>query len=199
MQSRRRLAFLGSFVVALILAAGMSVGLISGVSAQATPSASPMAMSGEGHPAHIHTGLCPAPGAVVFPLTNVSAQMASNGTPTAGSAMMGAGSAIPVEASITTVQAKLSDLTDGNHSIVVHESMQNIANYLVCGDIGGMMMGSSDLAIGLGTLNNSGYSGVAWLHDNGDGSTTVTIFLMSSSTGMSGAGATPMAMATPMS
>jgi hypothetical protein len=77
--------------------------------------------------------------------------------------------------------------------------MQNIANYLVCGDIGGTMMGSSDLAIGLGTLNNSGYSGVAWLHDNGNGSTTVTIFLMSSSTGMSGAagGATPMA--TPMS
>lgn len=195
MQSRRRLAFLGSFVVALILAAGMSVGLIGGVSAQATP----MAMSGEGHPAHIHTGVCPAPGAVVFPLTNVSAEMASNGTPTAGSAVMGAGSAIPVEASITTVQAKLSDLTDGNHSIVVHESMQNIANYLVCGDIGGTMMGSSDLAIGLGTLNNSGYSGVAWLHDNGNGSTTVTIFLMSSSTGMSGAagGATPMA--TPMS
>ncbi len=39
------------------------------------------------------------------------------------------------------------------------------------------MMGASDLAIGLATLNDSGYSGVATLHDNGDGTTTVTVYL----------------------
>ncbi len=39
------------------------------------------------------------------------------------------------------------------------------------------MMGS-DLAIGLAELNGSGHSGVAWLHDNGDGTTTVDVVLM---------------------
>jgi hypothetical protein len=90
--------------------------------------------------------------------------------------MMGASDAIPVEISTTTVQAPLADLTGEAYAINVHESMANIGNYIACGNIGGMMMGS-DLAIGLGTLNDSGYSGVAWLHDNGDGTTTVTVFL----------------------
>ena len=37
---------------------------------------------------------------------------------------------------------------------------------------------AADLVIGLGTLNDSGYSGVATLHDNGDGTTTVNVYLM---------------------
>src|SRR5262249_37713045 len=45
------------------------------------------------------------------------------------------------------------------------------------------------LVIGLGELNGSGYSGVAWLHDNGDGSTTVSVFL----TEKEGEGAAPAA------
>lgn len=191
-----RFAFLGSLAIAVMLAAGLAVGMSGGVSAQSTP----MAMSGTGHPAHVHSGLCPAPGAVVFPLTDVSAEMMSNGTPTAGSAVMGAQSAIPVEASITKIQTKLADIVDGNHSIVVHESAANIGNYIACGDIGGMMMGSSDLAVGLAALNNSGASGVAWLHDNGDGTTTVTIFLTEGDMAMGHGGmATPSAMATPAS
>jgi len=39
-------------------------------------------------------------------------------------------------------------------------------------------MGSSDLVAGLGTINDSGYSGIATLHDDGDGSAAVTIHLM---------------------
>jgi len=147
------------------------------------------------HPAHIHTGLCPTPGDVVFPLTDVSAAMSSNGTVTAESSEAGAASAIPVEGSVTTVKSALKDLVDGNHAIVVHESMANIGNYIACGDIGGMMMGESDLAIGLGSLNNSGESGVAQLHDNGDGSTTVTIFLVSTGMQRGSEGATPAATA----
>lgn len=181
-RSRAALSLAG----ALVLLAGLLVQFGSSpASAQAMTS----------HPAHIHTGLCPTPGNVVFPLTDVSSAMAMNGTPMAGSAMMGAGSAIAVESSETTVKAALKDLADGNHSIVIHESMANIGNYLVCGDIGGMMMGPSDLAIGLGTLNNSGYTGVATLHDNGDGTTLVTLYLQSSATSR-GPAATPASAGT---
>jgi hypothetical protein len=97
------------------------------------------------------------------------------GTPVVSS-MVGAASAIPVEVSVTTVQTDLNSLVSGQFAINVHESAANIGNYIACGDIGGMMMGS-DLAMGLGELNGSGYSGVAWLHDNGDGTTTVYVFL----------------------
>jgi plastocyanin len=39
-----------------------------------------------------------------------------------------------------------------------------------------MMLGD-DLPVGLAPLNDSGYTGVALLHDNGDGTTTVSLFL----------------------
>jgi hypothetical protein len=101
---------------------------------------------------------------------------------------MGSTSAIPVEVSVTTVQADLNSLVSSDYAINVHESADNIGNYIACGDIGGMMMGS-DLAIGLGELNGSGESGAAWLHDNGDGTTTVSVFLTHSGGEM----ATPVA------
>jgi plastocyanin len=133
------------------------------------------AHEGVAHPAHIHTGQCPAPGDVVFPLNDVGGEMATNGTPMA-TEPMGSSSAIPVDLSITTVDSALNALLDGNHAIVVHESKENIQNYILCGDLGGTVIGGADLAIGLGQLNDSGYSGVAWLHDNGDGTTNVTVF-----------------------
>ncbi|TXG87283.1 MAG: hypothetical protein E6R14_01665 [Thermomicrobiales bacterium] len=129
------------------------------------------------HPAHIHSGTCAELGDVVFPLSDVSSSMMMDGTPMAMGDMMGATDAIPVEASVTTVAAALADIVSGGHAINIHESAENIGNYIACGNIGGAMMGTSDLAIGLGTLNDSGYSGVATLHDNGDGTTTVTVYL----------------------
>ena len=133
-------------------------------------------MAGVAHPAHIHSGTCEELGDVVYPLSDVGADMMMDGTPMAMD-MGGSGSAIPVEASVTTVQAALSDIVASEHAINVHESGENIGNYIACGAIGGPMMGMTDLAIGLGALNDSGYSGIAWLHDNGDGSTTVYVFL----------------------
>jgi plastocyanin len=133
------------------------------------------AHEGTAHPAHIHTGQCPAPGDVVFPLNDLGGENATNGTPMA-TEPMGSTSAIPVDMSLTKVDSALNDLLDGNHAIVVHESKENIQNYIMCGDLGGTVMGGTDLAVGLGQLNDSGYSGVAWLHDNGDGTTNVTVF-----------------------
>lgn len=172
-----------------ILAAGLllTLGIVASpgrVSAQATTMTP--------HPAHIHSGSCAQLGDVVYRLTDVGAEMAAmdmSGTPMSGDMMatpemgdmgtaMAANAAIPVEMSTTVVQTTLADISTGAYAINVHESAENIGNYIACGDLGTAGMNGADLAVGLGTLNDSGYSGIATLHDNGDGSTTVTIYLM---------------------
>jgi plastocyanin len=174
----RRLIPLAAVVAAVVVVTGLVVGYgTRGTSAH----------EGETHPVHIHSGSCAALGDVVYPLNDLGAAMTdASGTPVA-TMQMGSPSAIPVDVSVTTVQTTLAAIADGNHAINAHESAENIGNYIACGDIGGEQMGS-DLAIGLAELNNSGYSGVAWLHDNGDGTTTVTVFLTES--GGEGAAAT---------
>lgn len=131
-----------------------------------------LAQEDESHPAHIHAGTCgDGLGDVIYPLSNVS-EAADSG------AMSGASDAIPVALSGTTVDSSLADLLASPYAINIHESAENIGNYIACGNIGGAMIGSSDLAIGLGELNESGYSGVATLHDNGDGTTAVSVYLI---------------------
>lgn len=69
--------------------------------------------AGVDQPAHIHDGACPGVGAVVYPLTNVS-----NGQST------------------TTVNASLSSLQDGNHSINIHQGPGAAINiYTACVNI----------------------------------------------------------------
>jgi plastocyanin len=174
---------LAGTLAALTLAAG----LITGVGSRAS------AHDEESHPAHIHTGSCPTPGDVVFPLSNVGADFSVDGTPMAGAETVGSTSAVPVDASVTTVKSSLADLVAGEHAIVVHESAANIQNYIACGDVGGAMLGASDLPIGLAPLNDSGYSGVAWLHDNGDGTTAVSVFLTEGEEAAGGETGTPEA------
>jgi len=132
----------------------------------------------DAHPAHVHTGACPAPGAVVFPLSDVSVEILVDGTPTAGSKLVGQANPLTVETSSMTVKAKLVDLLDGQHSIVIHQSATDMGTYLVCGNVGGTKSGSDAISIGLSPVKNSGYIGVAKLVDNGDGTTTVNLFLM---------------------
>jgi hypothetical protein len=165
---RLRLVPIASLIALLVLSLGATMVVGRGVSAAQ--------MESESHPAHIHSGTCATLGDVVYPLNNVGGETNdAAGTPIA-SMPMGPASAIPTEVSVTTVQTDLNSLVSGEYAINVHESMENIGNYVACGDIGGNVMGS-DLAIGLGELNGSGESGVAWLHDNGDGTTTVYVFL----------------------
>ncbi|MGH2535307.1 MAG: hypothetical protein ACRDJW_23850 [Thermomicrobiales bacterium] len=144
--------------------------LVSGLAFTSRASAQDAA----GHPAHIHAGTCTELGEVVLPLENVGGGTMM-GTPVAAT-MMGPETAIPAMVSVTTVGADLATIIDGGHAINVHESAENMGNYVACGDIGGAVMGA-DLAIGIGEQNDSGLSGVAWLHDNGDGTTTVYLFL----------------------
>jgi hypothetical protein len=121
------------------------------------------------HPGHIHLGVCPDPGDVVAPLADAAeATETTEGLP----------SAIPVRVSITTVDMPLADILAGEHSINFHESADTMDVYIACGDIGGPIMDGADVTLGLADQNGSGHSGIAWLHDNGDETTTVYIFLM---------------------
>lgn len=162
-------------VAGLVAVASFAL-LLAGVSPvaaqQATPAASPVAVP-PGHPAHIHSGTCNTLGDVVYPLNDVT----GTGAPDTD--------AFEVQWSVTRVEATLASLLQAPFAINVHESAQNIGNYISCGDIAGTATGA-DLFVGIGELNRSGFSGIAWLHDNGDGSTTVSVFL---SQGLSGAAA----------
>jgi plastocyanin len=171
---------------ALLLVTGLMVGFGSPTSAQDEEEEA-------SHPVHIHSGSCANLGEVVYPLQNIGAGTLA-GTPQPAS-VVGSSSAIPVESSINVVQAAFSDLVGEEYAINAHESDENIQNYIACGDVGGEAYGP-DLVFGLAELNNSGYSGVAWLHDNGDGTTNVAVFLTEAE-GAAGGEATPAAEAPP--
>ncbi len=148
------------------------------------------AHEGVAHPAHIHTGACPAPGDVIFPLSDVGGDFLVDGESGAGE-VVGSDAALAVDVSVTNVETALADIVAEDHAIVVHESAENIGNYILCGDIGGTMLGESDLAVALGPLNDSGASGIAWLHDNGDGTTEVKLAVTMGDAGEGGDAATP--------
>jgi plastocyanin len=63
--------------------------------------------------------------------------------------------------STTSVDLTLEDMLGAPHSIVVHESEENISNYVLCGDITGEPNMEGGLSIALGELNGSGVAGVA--------------------------------------
>ncbi len=159
--------------------------LVAGAVAVQAQEASPTAAPGQvtaGHPAHIHSGTCDNLGEVVYPLTNIaeiSGTMAGmEASPMAGE-QAGAANAIPVLMSVTQLEVSLDDLLAAPYAINVHESQENIGNYIACGNVGGTRVGDT-LTFGLGELNNSGYAGVAILSGGMDGRTQVTVYLVQS-------------------
>jgi len=165
---------------------GVGAPIASAAASQGVPAASLAVENVDPpHPAHIHDGLCPKPGNIVQPLSDV---VVGTDKP------VGVASAIPVEVSASKVPMSLNDILNGQRSINVHASADDMNTYIACGDIGGQMLGTNAIAIGLAELNGSGHQGVAWLQDNGDGSTNVQVFLINtklqiSGTGSGGAGA----------
>jgi hypothetical protein len=178
---------------ALLLVTGFLIGprTMSAQDMSASPSAEGMA-----HPAHIHSGTCDTLGEVVYPLEDVASiedvtsrpEMGGMmGSPAAESAEQMAGEASPtgdmemmanvVAQSTTTVDASLDDILGAEHAINVHESIENIQNYIACGDVTGTPSDGT-LEIQLNELNGSGYEGRATLTDNGDGTTNVVVQLM---------------------
>lgn len=182
---------------ALALSALTAVGAPGSAAAQDAVMMAPI-------PNHIHQGSCAAlTDTIVAPLADISfaaqGAMASPeadamATPMAGTDMAtpitGAdmaspvagmmGSALPVAVATTSVPLPLADILAAPHAINLHdpEAPQDPARYLACGDLAGTPDEQGNLFVGLGQQNDSGFSGVAWLLDGGDGaSTTVTVFL----------------------
>lgn len=132
----------------------------------------------ERHPAQIWNGTCSALGEIAFNVDPISEEGLIDGTAAAQSPEVGAENNLPLQQSDTTVGVPLQDLVSSEHAIAVSLNDQDVGNFLVCGNVGGTMLGQSDLSIGLAEANGSGYIGAANLHDNGDGTTAVWIFLM---------------------
>ena len=183
---RRWAISLASVLTLTLLAGSAAVVVAQDATPEATPVATPVVAAV--HPAHIHTGSCDSLGEVVFPLADLAMPAADEGS-----------GVIPIATSVTVVDASLEQILSAPHAVNVHESYEAIGNYIACGNIGGSPVGA-DLVVGLMEMNNSGFSGVVWLHDNGDGTTTVTIFLGHGLVGVSVEEppvATPPAEATP--
>jgi plastocyanin len=158
-----------------VAAAGLFVaGGLGGAAQDATPAGG----AGHAHPAHIHLGACdeldPNP---TFPLTDVALAASESGAEADGAA------AIPVERSVTTVDATLEDLRTGGYAINIHQSVEDIGTYIACGNLSGVIDESGALVVGLGELNDSGHSGLAILAEEGE-QTGVTVYLAE---GLSGA------------
>jgi hypothetical protein len=129
------------------------------------------------HPSHIHVGSCPAPGDVVVSLWDVSADLPVDGEVSAG-ATVGSGSGASLVGAVTTVEMPLFDILASEHAIVVHRSADDMGTYLVCGDLGGPFIGTGEVPVALEPVGMSGWSGIGLLRDNGDGTTSVSVFML---------------------
>lgn len=177
----RKQCLLSSVLILIVL--GFA---ISGAAAQeATPTGGDQMTAH--HPAYIHKGTCAQPqGDPAYTLTEIGMNMAAEGK----------GPAVPVEISVTTIDAKLADLLAQPHEIDVHEVKElgaALAGTLACGDVGGQPTGEM-LAIGVKEVNGSGFSGVAVLQAAGD-KTTVTLYMAHGLSGVMHDAMTPQASA----
>ena len=146
----------------------------AGLAQEATPLGGTAAGDGP-HPAHIHSGTCDELGDVVFPLADVASLTGEE---------MGAAGAHPVKVSeVNNVDVPLQEILDGGHAINVHLSAEEIGEYIACGNIGGTVHEREngegmEITIALAELNGSGHVGIAWLGDDGEGGTNVTVSLI---------------------
>ena len=134
------------------------------------------AHAGHGMPARLQQGTCDAIGPVAFELTGVGATEDAEGNEIAEPEIMGAPSAVPVQASVTTVAATLDAIVDGGHTVVVSESDDAMDVTVACGDVGGIVV-NGDLIVGLKPQGEEGMTGIATFHPDGE-QTVVSLFLM---------------------
>jgi hypothetical protein len=66
----------------------------------------------------------------------------------------------------------LDAILGDDHVVNVHLSADEIETYIACGEIGGMLTPEGAVIIGLRELNNSGFTGIAYLAPGADGAST---------------------------
>ena len=148
---------------------------VADVPAAATPvavaqAATPEAVSVTPRPVHIHSGDCTNLGEVVQPLTDL--------VPAVNNPVGQADLATTAESSYTSVPLALADILAAPHAINVHLSGDQIGTYIACGEIGGAVDPTGAVIIGLREVNNSGFTGIAFLQPGVDGlSTDVSVFI----------------------
>lgn len=156
-----------------VLAGTLAMGAAGGVLAQDEE-----ASMGPVHPAHIHAGTCddlePNPTA---PLSDVTLWMNDSDDEEANR-VQGSLTAAMTLRSETDVEMSLEDLLAESYSINVHESAENIQNYVACGEIGGIVVDDDGdtLAVAISPLNDSGVFGFAFLEGDDD-TTNVKVWL----------------------
>src|SRR3954454_22575528 len=135
-------------------------------------------------PSHIHNGDCDELGEVIQPLNSLTVPSG----PVAGNA-----DAVVAEAAFPNLPISFTDLLATDHAVKVHLSKAQIQFYLACGDIGGALDADGALIVGLKELDNSGYTGIAYLVPAANGSTNVSVLIAKVLPG----GGIPEAAATP--
>jgi hypothetical protein len=164
---------LKSLSLTTVLAGSLLIGGAGAVLAQDEEAAGPA------FPNHIHAGTCddldPNP---VAPLTDLGPWLNETDDETEN-APQGVLTAPLVFRGETDVELSMEDILAESHSINVHESAENIQNYIACGEIGGVVVdddGTDTLVVALRPLNDSGYFGMAFLTADGD-NTNVKVWL----------------------
>ena len=134
------------------------------------PAATPEAVAGAPRPLHIHRGGRTNLGRVGMPLTDL--------VPAVSDPVGQAELATTAESSYTNVPLALADILAAPHAINVHLSADQIGTYIACGEIGGAVDPTGAVIIGLREVNNSGFTGIAFLQPGLDGlSTDVSVFI----------------------
>lgn len=189
-----QLVSLRKFVIGTALTGVIGLGGVAGAIAQDTATVT-------ARPSHIHLGTCadldPNPAAPLQSLLPIGVNPDDDDVATQES--LGVLTVGPVfYAESDDVELEWDAMLESSHALAVHESEENIQNYIACGDIGGVVFSDDDdennLVIGLHPVGDSGYSGVAFLSKDDNGEVDVEVYLVGAP---SDANAAPDVSATP--
>lgn len=146
-------------VMALLsLLGGLFLGGAAGLAQEASPA----------RPSHIHVGDCDELGEIIQPLTSLTVP---------GGETLGNSDAVVAEAAFTSIPQTLDELLAEDHALKVHLSKEQIGTYLACGDIGGTLDANGALIVGMKELDDSGYAGIAYLEEQPNGTTSVSVMI----------------------
>jgi uncharacterized cupredoxin-like copper-binding protein len=155
---------------------GVLIALLGGWQLLGTPGGAaqdetPDGQDAEGRRATIVAGGCDEGdfGEAVASLTDLTAA--------AGDAVGQENAAGLAETSLTNVPLSLDDLLADDHAVVAQLSADEDAGAIACGEVGGVLDENGDLVVALRQQNGSGFTGIAYLSDAGDGTTNVSLFV----------------------